>query len=110
MIEQEIECKGVKLDDKTLIKKWIFDDSDQIEIRPGWSGGYLTQTVNSWTFSGARGLKIFLKSFLIIFESYQPHPKDITRNFQNLIGKRFLRDIYWNPQNIGIVKCFFVSN
>ena len=110
MIEYEIDCKVVKLDNKTLIKRWIFDDSDYVEIRTPWSGGYLTQTVNSWTFSRAWWLKIFLKSFLIIFESYQPHPKDITRNFQNVIGWRFLRDIYWNPTNIGIFKCFFVSN
>ena len=33
MIEQEIDCKGVKLDNKTLIKRWIFDDSDYVEIR-----------------------------------------------------------------------------
>ena len=28
MIEQESDCKDIKLDNKTLIKKWIFDDSD----------------------------------------------------------------------------------
>ena len=28
MTEQEIDYKGVKLDNKTLIKRWIFDDSD----------------------------------------------------------------------------------
>ena len=28
------------------------------------------------------------------FESEQPHPKDVARNFQNLMGKRLLRDIY----------------
>ena len=43
------------------------------------------------------------------FESKQPHLNDIARNFQNLIGKRLLGDIYWNPKNIGIVKCFLVS-
>ena len=32
-------------------------------------------------------------------EWYQPHLKNIARNFQNLIGKRLLRDIYWNPKN-----------
>ena len=42
MIEQEIDCKGVKLDNKTLIKRWTFDDYSSIEIKPPWSGGYLT--------------------------------------------------------------------
>ena len=28
------------------------------------------------------------------FESKQPHLNDIARNFQNLIGKRLLGDIY----------------
>ena len=28
MIEQEIDSKGVKLDNKTLIKRWFFDDSE----------------------------------------------------------------------------------
>ena len=47
MIEQEIDRKGITLDNTTLIKRWIFDHSDWIEIRPPLSGGYLTQTVNS---------------------------------------------------------------
>ena len=63
MTEQEIDCKVVKLDNKTLVKRWIFDDSDQTEIRPPSSGGYLTQTADSWTFSGAWWLKIFLGHF-----------------------------------------------
>ena len=65
MAEQEIDCKGVKLDNKTLIKRWIFDDSDWIGIKPPWSGGYLTQTANcnSRTFFGAWWLKIFLSHF-----------------------------------------------
>ena len=25
---------------KTLIKRWVFDDSDEIEISLPWSGGY----------------------------------------------------------------------
>ena len=65
---------------KTLIKRWIFDDSDETEISLPccWTlltflniyGGYLTQTFNSWTLRG---------EFWVIFnfESQQPHPEDI---------------------------------
>ena len=47
---------------KTLIERWIFDDSDEIEIRLLWywtfltfwniSRGFLTQTFNSWSLRG----------------------------------------------------------
>ena len=50
-----------------------------------------------------------LDYFWVMEQQQQPHPKAITRNFQNVIGKRFLGDIFWSPKYIGIVKCFFVS-
>ena len=31
-----------------------------------------------------------------------------TEIFQNLIGKRLLGDIYWNPKIIGIVKYYLI--
>ena len=34
----------------------------------------------------------------------EPKRYTIARNFKNLIGKRFLRDIYGNPKKIGIVR------
>ena len=113
MTEQEIDCKVVKLDNKTLIKRWFFNDIGQMEMKPPWCGGYLTQCVRLLIhgISSKHGnLKNIFKSFLMIFESHQPHQKDKTRKFQNVIRKRFLGDIYWNPQNIRTVKCFFVSN
>ena len=48
------------------------------------SGGFLTQTFNSWTLRGDFNN----------FESWQPHPKDMARNFHNLIGEKLLGDIY----------------
>ena len=35
---------------KALIKRLIFDDSDEIEAKPPRSCGYLTQIANSWIF------------------------------------------------------------
>ena len=42
-----LQTKVVKLDNETLMKRWFFYDSDKIEIRSPWSGGYLTHIVNS---------------------------------------------------------------
>ena len=57
------------------------------------SGGFLTKTFNSWTLRGDFNN----------FETWQPYPKDMARNFHKLIGERLLGDIYWNARNIGIV-------
>ena len=38
----------------------------------------------------------------------QPQPKYKTKNVQNLIRKKLLRDIHWNQKQIGISKCYFV--
>ena len=32
MIEQEIDGKGVELDNETLIKRWILDDSHLLDL------------------------------------------------------------------------------
>ena len=37
-----------------------------------------------------------------------PNPEYKTRNFQNLIRKRLLRDIHWNQKRIWIWKCYLV--
>ena len=59
----------------------IFDDSNEIGIsRPPLSGGYLTQTVNSWTFR-ARSLKT----------QKQNHRKDISEKFSKLNWEKIAR-------------------
>ena len=89
-----------------MIKRWIFDDSDEIEISiPPWSGGYLTQIKLLFHGLSEDG---DLKYFWVIFNNFwviATSPKDVARNFQDL-----QKDIYWNLKNIEIAKCFFASN
>ena len=68
----------------------IFDDSNEIGIsRPPLSGGYLTQTVNSWTFR-ERSLKT----------QKQNHRKYISQKFSKLnlekIARTHLSQKYWH--------------
>ena len=95
-----------------------FDDYDEIEIRltccwtvlTFWNicGGYLTQNFNSWTLRGDI-YNNFESSWIILSHRNLTQKIYVARNFQKLIGKRLLGDIYWNPENIAFVKCYLVS-
>ena len=78
---------------KTLFKRLIFDESDEIEIR----------------LSLLYCLNILEYIWWLLNSELYFHIKDIARNFQNVIGKRLLGDIYWSPKNIGIVRCYLAS-
>ena len=80
-MEQEISSIQTSLY-KTLIKRWIFDGSDEIEIRLP-----LLNCPN------------ILEYIWWLLNSNQPHPKDIARNLQNVVVKRLhllKSQKYWN--------------
>ena len=68
--------------------EFLFTDVSQ---HLGIFGGLCTHVFYSWMNMGKRLLKhiCIVKSKII-----QPHPKYITRNFQNLIRERFIKDIH----------------
>ena len=98
-----------------LIKRWIFYESDDFEIRlpfyisfsTFWNifGGLCTQ-VFYLSACGKRWLEV-----ICVIESkfIQPQPKYKTKKFQNLVRKRLLRDIRWNQKQIGISKCVLLG-
>ena len=98
-----------------LIKRWIFYESDDFEIRlpfyisfsTFWNifGGLCTQVFHL-SACGKRWLEV-----ICVIESkvIQPQPKYKTKKFQNLVRKRLLRDIRWNQKQIGISNCVLLG-
>ena len=87
-----------------LIKGWIFHGSDEIEIKfpfyksfsTFWNvfSGLCTQIFYSLGWD-KRWLEV---NFVAKSKAIQPQPKYKTRNFQNLIRNRLLRDIHWKKK------------
>ena len=80
-----------------LIERWIFCESDGIEIRLHFYRPFST-FCSSFLFSLAWGKRWLEVTCAIKSKVIQPQLKYITRNFQNLIRKRLLRDILWKKK------------
>ena len=86
-----------------MIKRRIFDDSDEIEInRPPWSGGYLTQTVNSWPFWARWYFWAILNNFWVIATS----PKRYSQKFSKVNWEKVARRTLLNSQKYWNCKVF----
>ena len=94
---------------KTLIKRWIFDDFDATEIRlpccwtvfTFWnkSGGYSTQTFNSWTLRNRWKITFeFLNRIYLLISPLSPPPLIERVPLQNFV--KFLDEKLFTIQHL----------
>ena len=96
-----------------LIKKWIFYDSDEIEIRLTCYRSFSTFFISYRSFCSSTWGKGWLEVICVVkskvIQTIQTQHKYKTTHFQNIMRKRLLRDIHWNQKQISISKCYLGS-